>query len=174
MSEHPIEGLQAVFLANRDTLLRFLRARGAGEEAEDVLQEVWLKIVHARTGPIAAPMSYLYRTANSVMIDRYRSQKQAHLREKEWSDANSGTLRGVSDAPPADRIIAGKQLAQQVEAALQQLPARATDIFRRCRIDGLTQREVAREIGVSVSTVENDLRSVYRVLAALRERLDEE
>lgn len=174
MSDDPIEGLQAVFLANRTTLLRFLLARGAGDEAEDVLQEVWLKIVHTRTGPVAAPLSYLYRTANTVMIDRYRSLKQARVREKDWSEANSGTIRGVADAPSAERVMAGKQFAQKIEEALAQLPARATEAFRRSRIDGQTQREIAREFGLSVSTVENDLRSVYRVLAELRERLDED
>jgi RNA polymerase sigma-70 factor (ECF subfamily) len=47
-------------------------------------------------------------------------------------------------------------------------------IFRRSRIDGIAQRAIAEEFGVSISTVEGDLRAIYRVLAELRERLDEE
>ena len=80
------DGLQAVFLANREAVLRFLRARGAGDEAEDILQDVWLRIARSRSGPVAAPMAYLYRTANSVMIDRYRAARQA--RRHEQDDAN--------------------------------------------------------------------------------------
>jgi DNA-directed RNA polymerase specialized sigma24 family protein len=71
----PSAGLQAAYLANREALLRFLAARGAGNAAEDLLQEVWIKLSRLDGGqaPIAAPLAYLYRIANSLMIDRCRS-----------------------------------------------------------------------------------------------------
>ena len=81
---------------------------------------------------------------------------------------------GVSDAPSAERLVAGRQMAEQVDAALARLPDRARDIFHRSRIGGQPQREIAREMGISVSTVESDLRKVYLALAELRERFDEE
>src|SRR4051812_42918627 len=37
-------GLGAVLLANRDKLLRFLRAHGAGDAADDLLQELWIRV----------------------------------------------------------------------------------------------------------------------------------
>ena len=175
MSDNPDDdGLQAVFLANRQVLLRFLLARGAGEDAEDILQEIWIRIARKPAGPIAAPMSYLYRTANTVMIDRYRSARQSAQREKDWVEAGSGPVPGVSDSPSTERIIAGRQSARKVEEALAGLPERATAIFRRSRIDGIAQRAIAEEFAVSISTVESDLRSVYRALAELQERFDEE
>ena len=58
-------------------------------------------------------------------------------------------------------------------ARVAPLPERAVAVFRRTRIDGVTQRVIAGELGVSISTVESDLRLVYRALAELRERLDE-
>lgn len=172
--DDPVDGLQAVFIANREALLRFLHARGAVEDAEDVLQDVWLKLLRSPPGPVAAPMSYLYRAANSVMIDRYRSAKQARLRENHWMESSSGPAPGVSDSPSAERLIAGRQFARKVEEVLGELPGRAVNIFRRNRLDGMTQRAIAKEFGVGVSTVESDLRTVYRVLAELKERLDEE
>ena len=172
-TDGPAGGLEAVFLANRAALLRFLAARGAGEDAEDVLQEVWLKIVRVGAGPVGAPLPYLYRVANTVMIDRYRSARQARLREAAWTEERSGGA-DVSDAPSADRVVSGQQYAREVAARLDRMPPRASAIFRRSRIDGVTQREIAAEFGVSVSTVESDLRSVYRALAELRERWDEE
>lgn len=174
VSNDPKEGLRAIFLANRETLRRFLLARGAGDDADDLLQDLWLKISRAQSGPIAAPMSYLYRTANTLMIDRFRSVRQSVIRDADWADSQSGAIHGVSDTPSAERIIQSRQAAANVEEALADLPSRAVQIFRRSRIDGLTQREIAAEMGVSASTVESDLRSVYRALAELRERLDEE
>ena len=68
---HP-QGLQQIFEENREPLLRYLRAHGAGEAAEDLLQELWLKISASPPGPIAAPRNYLFRAATNLMIDRRR------------------------------------------------------------------------------------------------------
>lgn len=174
VSNDPKEGLRAIFLANRETLRRFLLARGAGDDADDLLQDLWLKISRAPSGPIASPMSYLYRAANTLMIDRFRSSRQSGIRDADWAESQSGAMQGVSDTPSIERVIQSRQTAAKVEETLASLPARAALIFRRSRIDSRTQREIAAELGVSVSTVESDLRSVYRALAELRERLDEE
>ncbi|USA38664.1 RNA polymerase sigma factor [Pelagerythrobacter marinus] len=168
------DGLQAAFLAHRERLLRFLRARGAGEAAEDLLHEVWLKVSAARPGPVAAPLAYLYRTANLVMIDRYRSENQARKRERAWSEATGATVPGVSDAPSGERVVIARQHARMVAAALDALGERPAAIFRRHRIDGVPQKAVAREFGVSLSTVESDLRRAYRAVLEIRERLDED
>jgi len=166
-------GLEAAFLANRDRLLRFLLARGAGDAAEDVLQEVWLKVAGGRTGPVASPVSYLFRAADTLMIDRYRSARQAGRREREWSEANDGTVPGISDAPSVERHLIGREHARLVAETLAGLGERPAAIFRRHRIDQVAQRQVAEEFGVSLSTVESDLRRVYAALAALKERIDE-
>lgn len=166
-------GLEAAFLEHREKLLRFLAARGAGEAAEDLLHEVWLKISASGSGPIASPLAYLYRTANTLMIDRYRSQRQTDKRDKDWTEATGGAVLGVSDEPSPERRIAALQQARMVMEVLDALGERPSAIFRRHRIDGIQQREVAAEFGVSLSTVESDLRLAYRALAQLKERLDE-
>jgi len=166
-------GLEAVFLASRDRLLAFLRAHGAGEAAEDLIQELWVKISSAPTGPIAQPLSYLYRSANNLMLDRVRSQQQAAKRDHDWSEAAT-TVPGLSDAPSTERhLIAGQQL-RMAQKALDGLGDRPAAIFRRHRLDGIGQREIAAEFGVSLSTVESDLRRAYRAMIELRRKFDEE
>ncbi len=166
-------GLEAAFLAHRERLLRFLAARGAGDAAEDLLQELWLKIAAGRTGPVASPLSYLFRVADTLMIDRYRSARQAERREHAWSEAHDGASPGVSDAPSVERHLIGREHARLVASTLADLGERPAAIFRRHRIDGVPQRRVAEEFGVSLSTVESDLRRAYAALAALKERIDE-
>ena len=168
----PPDGLEASYLANRERLLRFLRARGAGDDAEDILQEVWLRISSKPSGPIASPVAYLFRAADLAMIDRYRSARQAGVRERAWVETVSG-VEGVSDVPSAERVVAGRQHALLAAAALDALGPRAAAVFRRHRIDGVPQRAVAEEFGVSLSTVESDLRQAYRALLAVKERIDE-
>ena len=166
-------GLEQTFLAHRDRLLRFLIARGAGEAAEDLLHEIWLKISARNTGPVASPLSYLFRTADTLMIDRFRAARQAERRERAWSEANDGAAPGVSDAPSAERHLIGREQARMVSAALEALGARPAAIFRRHRLDGLPQRQVAEEFGVSLSTVESDLRRADAALAARKGRINE-
>lgn len=77
-----VHGLAAVLLANRAKLISFLIARGAGDGAEDVFQELWVQIAGTNTGPVANPLAYLFRAANNLMLDRYRSARAGALREK--------------------------------------------------------------------------------------------
>lgn len=167
-------GLEGAFLANRDALLRFLRARGAGDSAEDLLQDIWLKLKQARTGPVGAPLAYLYRVANTVMIDRYRSERQAARRERDWSETMAGSDPEVAEAPLPDRELIAREELARIAAALDGLGPRPSAVFRRHRIDGHSQRLVAQEFGVSVSTVEADLRAAYALIARIREAADEE
>ena len=164
--------LGQAFLEHRDQLLRFLRARGAGDAAEDLLQEVWVKVSGARPGPIASPRAYLFSTANRLMIDHYRSATQAARRERNWAEA-SGSATDRSEAPSADRVVQGQEYALLVQRTLDELGPRPAAIFRRHRVDEVAQRKIAEEFGISLSTVESDLRRAYRALAELKERMDE-
>ena len=161
-------GLEAVFLASRGRLLGFLRSHGAGEAAEDLLQELWLKISSAPPGPVGQPLAYLYRAANNLALDRHRSVRQSEQRERAWSDAAT-TVVGQSDAPSTERALIARQELLATEAALSALGARVDRVFRRHRIDGVAQRDIAAELGVSLSTVESDLRRAYRALLELRQ-----
>lgn len=166
-------GLERAVLEHREQLLRFLAARGAGDAAEDLVHEIWLKISSARSGPVASPLSYLYRVADTLMIDRFRSERQASRRDRDWTELTAGT-GGASDEPSAERIVAAQSFARLVADLLARLePPRVAEVFRRHRVDGLAQREIAAEFGISLSTVESDLRKAYRALAELRERHDE-
>lgn len=162
-------GLEAVFLENRMTLLRFLRARGAGDAAEDCLQEVWIKASSGASGPIAEPLAYLYRTASNVMLDRRRAELRATRRDTAWSEAGDDIAPAESEA----RLIARERLAA-VESVLTALGDRTNAIFRRYRLDGASQRDIAAEFGISLSAVEKHLQKAYRALGDLKERLDAE
>ncbi|RYY81690.1 MAG: RNA polymerase sigma factor [Comamonadaceae bacterium] len=162
----PPSGLEAIFLANRDKLIRFLAARGAGEAAEDLVHDLWLKVSRRSDGPIANPLSYLYRAADTLMIDRYRARRQAQAREQAWED---GAAERVDVA--ADRVVAARQETARVAAVLAGLGPRVEAVFRRARLDGESQRQIAADLGVSISTVEADLRAAARALLALQEQI---
>ena len=165
-------GLQAVFVANRRKLLHFLMAHGAGDAAEDLLQELWIRVSTAANGPIAQPLPYLYRAANNLMLDRYRSTQQATMRDASWIAAQTAHPE-ISDAPTGERSLIAREELRLAEQALDALGTRAATAFRRHRLDGVPQKVIARELNVSLSTVEADLRKAYRAVIELRRMLDE-
>lgn len=168
------QGLQLIFDEHREQLLRYLRAHGAGDSAEDLLQELWLKVTASFSGPIASPKSYLFRAATNLMIDRRRSESQAKRRDHEWSGLADRLPDSIANDPGPEREIDGRQRLKMVEDELAKLPSRAVSIFRAHRIDGRTQREIATAMGLSASTIESDLRRVYRLLDDVRRKLDGE
>lgn len=168
------QGLQLVFEESREQLLRYLRAHGAGDAAEDVLQELWLKVAASQSGPIASPKSYLFRAATNLMIDRRRSESQSQRRDHEWSGLADRLPDSIANDPGPDRQIDGRRKLEVVESELARLPPRAVSIFRAHRIDGRTQREIAAEWGLSSSTIESDLRMVYALLDDIRRKFDGE
>ena len=164
--------LEQSFAVNRPRLLRFLVARGAGDEAEDLLQDLWLRLTKVEPSPAMHSIGYMMHAADRLMIDRFRSRRQATLREQAWSDAQAGAT-DHAPAPNAERIVTASQELQLIEQTIARLGERPAAIFRRHRIEGIPQRVIAEELGISISTVESDLRRVYGALVDLRSTLDE-
>ena len=161
-----VQGIEGVLLANRDRIVRFLTVRGAGDAAEDLFQDLWMRLTDRPTGPIADPLPYIMRAANNLMLDRYRSARQSSLRDAAWTEASS------AQKPSAETALISREQLARVEQAITATGDRSARIFRRFRVDGLAQREIAVEMGVSLSTVEADLRRVYAALAAVRRQFD--
>ena len=167
-------GLEAVFMDNRSALLRFLRARGGGDAAEDLLQELWLRASAGASGPIADPLAYLYRAANNLMLDRRRGEIRRERRDQDWTEATAGPVLGVSDTPTSEQILIARERLAATEAALKALGERTEFVFRRYRVEGASQRQIADELGISLSAVEKHLQKAYRALVELRRRFDAE
>ncbi|MBL8652250.1 MAG: sigma-70 family RNA polymerase sigma factor [Sphingopyxis sp.] len=163
-------GLQLVMLGERDRLVRFLAARGAGDQAEDLFHDLWQKLAILPERPVGDPLSYLFRAAENLMRDLRRAAISRDRRQSDW--------HGLSDTPqerPAgDRALIAREQLAAIEATLAALGPRADKIFRRYRLDGVGQADIAAEWGISLSSVEKDLQKAYRAIADLKARFDAE
>ena len=102
------------------------RAHGAGDAAEDLLQELWLKAAGGISGPIASPRSYLFRAATNLMIDRRRSEAQQSRRERDWSDLSDRLPGSPANDPGPERLIDGRREARfRRGRACQAAPSRS-------------------------------------------------
>ncbi|MFV0624326.1 sigma-70 family RNA polymerase sigma factor [Sphingomonas sp. ac-8] len=164
------DGLGQVLVEERARLLRFLAARGAGDEAEDVLHDLWQRLIATPSQPIADPVAYLFRAAENVMRDRRRSSVSRARRQQDWHDASAVE----HEEAVGERVLIARQRLREAESVLAAQGPRVSTVFRRYRLDGVGQAAIARELGVSLSSIEKDLQKAYRALAQLRESFDAE
>lgn len=168
-------GLVAAFMQSRAALLRYLTVRGAtAEEAEDVLQDMVLKLSTDRVGPIDQPRAYLYRMATNHFLLLRRTAGRRERREEAWVEAQSGPNRETDDTPSAETIIIHRQKLVILQRVLDALPERTRHIFRQFRIHGEPQRKIATEINISVSAVEKHLARAYEAITIARRQFDED
>lgn len=168
-------GLLQVFVESRGALLRFLQLRGASQaDAEDILQDVHLKLLADRLGPVAEPRAYLYKMASNILSGARRTADRRTRREEGWHDVYGGSDGERDERPSIEtELIAREQLAI-LQRVLDKLPERTRMIFRRFRIDGEAQRGVAQELGISVSAVEKHLARAYVEIASAKICFDAE
>lgn len=165
-------GLKQIFLTSRPVLTRFLRAHGAGDDAEDLVQELFIKLDDVGQGPIAQPRSYLFRMANNLLLDRRRSASCRARREQEWSQGGTGMLSEVDGRPSAEEALIARERLETVTNAIAQLPERTAAIFRKFRLDGESQKMIADDLSISLSAVEKHLQRAYRVVIDVKRQLD--
>lgn len=153
-------GLTQLFGELRGELLRFLAARiGDRSEAEDLVQELWLRVSTVDPGPIANGRAYLYRVAQNLVLDRVRERRRRERRDGEWADSQTIKVAGeAADARPnaADAIIE-REDAAALAAAIAALPEGAGRAFRLHKLEGLPHAEVAARLGISRSGVEKHI-----------------
>ncbi|MDZ3833297.1 MAG: sigma-70 family RNA polymerase sigma factor [Sphingopyxis sp.] len=159
-----MNGLQLILVDERPRLLRFLAARGAGEDAEDLLHDLWQKLAVEPARPVADPRSYVFRAAENLVRDARRSSVSRGKRQYDWMEVADGP----SDQPGGDRVLIAREQLEAVQAALTALGPRVEHAFRRFRLEGVGQAQIAAELGISLSSVEKDLHKAYHMLADIR------
>jgi len=164
--------LLSLYLARRENLVRFFAARaGSRQAAEDLAQELYLKLAGRAPGPAPEnPLAFIYRTATNLVLDRARGEARAAAREAAWRTAAHASLGGedVVDDAPADEAVASRQRLRQLVEAVAGLPPQMQRAFRLHKLEGLSHAETARTMGISVKSVE---KHISAALKALTERL---
>ncbi|MFM7348080.1 MAG: RNA polymerase sigma factor [Erythrobacter sp.] len=146
--------------AHRDELLRFLASRcGDADAAQDLLQELWLKLSGADFGPVANGRAYLMRAANNLALDRLRAGRRTMARDRRWleEDAGGAMLDRPDPAPRADEALLEAEEAAVLQAAIARLPEGAARALRLYRFEGMKQHEIAEAMGITRSGVEKHL-----------------
>jgi RNA polymerase sigma-70 factor (ECF subfamily) len=148
----------------------FLKRVGSRNEAEDLTQEVFMRLVnHPDKNNGQTIEGYVFTIAANLLRDRaksaataYRGQTQS-LDLLDEKDAFSANL--VEDRNP-ERVLVGRQTIQDVLEALAELGERTRDIFILARLENVQHREIAAMYGISVSAVEKMMMKAMAHLGA--------
>lgn len=167
--------MRQLLVEMREELKRFMLTRQCDTaEVDDLLQDLFVKLTTAKTGPIGNPRAYLYQMANNLLLDRRRGRQRQTRRDDSWARSQFGQDLREDPAASPERVAIDRDLLAQVEAALREMPERTADILRRYRLEGQSQKAIAEEIGISLSAVEKHLQRAYRVLLELRGEIEDE
>ena len=163
-----VEALEEVYRRTGAKLLGVIsRIVHDAQEAEDVLQEVYLTIWR-RAGSFdpgrgVSPITWLAAIARNRAIDRLRSGKARPVQPIEAAD------NIADDAPSAFERLSRLEDGQRLAACLEGLEANRARAIRTAFFDGLTYEAVAGRLGAPVGTVKSWIR---RGLAELKACLE--
>ena len=143
--------------AHRDELYRFVLKRvGDVAAAEDILQEVWLKACarHASLRHASKLRPWLYQITRNAIVDHYRARRPSVTAPDEW----------LPYSEPAEDHRAQEELARCLVPLLDQLPAIYRQALQLTEFEGVTQREVASRLGLSLSGAKSRVQRARRML----------
>lgn len=166
-SDHQ-NALLSLYLAKRGNLVRFFAARlqsvGA---AEDLAQDLYLKVAALDpTTLVENPTALLYRMGSNLMLDRLRGQRRTKARDDAWYQHRRVSVAGedVVDEPEPEAALTARQRLLRLTAAADALPPQMGRAFRLHKLEGLSQADTARSMGISVSAVEKHLSAALKAL----------
>lgn len=135
-------------------------------EAEEIVQEVFVKIWEAREriDENSSFESFLFTIAYNTTISllRKRSSEKKYLEHLK-------SVQQFDSAPDLIDEIYSKELAEKVQTLLNELTPRQKEVFQLSREEGFTHDEIAKKLNISVNTVKKHM---VNTLAFLKSHID--
>jgi RNA polymerase sigma factor (sigma-70 family) len=172
------ERIAEVVKREQSRLLNFIRRRVPDpSDAEDVLQDVFYKLVEANRllMPIDHVTGWLFRVARNRITDLFRRKRPERFSDAAATPDEDGELPQLDDLLPSpdagpDALYLRHVLLDELELAIDELPDEQREVFVGHELEGRSFKEMAGETGVSVNTLLSRKRYAVR---HLRERLQD-
>lgn len=137
----------------KDRLYRFaLRMMDSGVEAEDVVQEVLIKLWQKREelSKIHNLEAWSIRLTRNLSVDKLRAKRH----QTETLDGQLNTL--ITEQNPA-QIVESKDTLQRIHRLIQQLPEKQKLVLQLRDIEELSYKEIAEILEISINQVKVNL-----------------
>jgi len=148
------------------------RMTGNEEDAEDIVQETFLKAYRQinKFDARASFSTWLYRIASNCSLDLLRKRKTRERNRDRGPDPDRDVLGSIpSPTPGPDRELHSSQISHCVHAALDELSGQERAAFILRHFEGLSIDEIGLALGTGASATKH---SIFRAVQKLRRSLE--
>ena len=128
---------------------------GSDTEAEEVVQETWLRAWNVR-GRVELTDAYILRIARNVCVNMWRG----HRTQVELVDEDS---TAITEVTPQEEVEE-RENSEWLQSRLQRLPQAEREVWQMFYDEGLTVDEIAEARGITVGTVRKTISNVRSTL----------
>jgi RNA polymerase sigma factor (sigma-70 family) len=157
--ETPQSALELEHLYRAPLMAFFLRRVRNRSEAEDLTQEVFLRILRGEGAAERAGPAFIFTVATNLLRDRARRLQTSGgpLASLDARDGSGPADTKLHEEISPERVLLGKEALQRVHTALGALSPQTRDIFLLFKLEQMKQRQIAEIYGISVSAVEKHI-----------------
>ncbi len=131
------------------------------ELANDIVQECFCKLYERRKElrekTLVRP--YLYKAVYNSCMDTIKHQK---IRDNYMNQELLGFyFTKVIETPEAEQALLDEDLKESIQNAIDRLPGRCREIFILSKVEGLSNKQIAEQLNISIKTVENQMTTAF-------------
>lgn len=155
----PHVDVRTLYVNHHAWLLGWLRKRMRhGDHAADLAHDIFVQILGKpeQLQELRQPRAWLSTVARGVLVDRVRRQRI----ERAYLQAIVHLPEAEVPSPESQLILL--ETLSRVDALLNGLPAKVRMAFLMSRLDGLSYKDIAERLAVSLSSVEKYMASAIR------------
>lgn len=137
------------------------RRRVVNLDIDDIVQESYAVLVELDSvSHIRNPRTYLYSVARSVILQHVRRSRIVSIDAM----ADLDHLSIYSEQPTPEEALSDVQELKRISQLIGRLPGKCREAFSLRKIEGLSQKEIASRMRISVNTVEKHVGKAIRLL----------
>jgi RNA polymerase sigma-70 factor (ECF subfamily) len=138
-------------IALKRYLRRFIKSR---EAADDLAQEAFLRAFAAESRRvIEAPKPFLFKVAKNLALNELA--RQSSMAIEPLGDFEGQEVLEDSSQASGDDVVDSRERVRLLARAIAALPPQCAKVFILRKMQGLSQKEIAVRLNISVRTVEN-------------------
>ncbi|MDF3884942.1 sigma-70 family RNA polymerase sigma factor [Cupriavidus basilensis] len=138
------------------------RKLGNACDAADLAQDVFLRLLHRQPADIREPRTYLSTIARGLVIEHWRRREL----ELAWMETLAQLPPAHAPSPESRMLFLETLIA--IDRVLDALKPQVRTAFLWAQLEGLTCRQIAERLGVSLATAERHVAAALRHCYALR------
>jgi RNA polymerase sigma-70 factor (ECF subfamily) len=137
--------------------IKYLKSK---EDAEEITQEVFVRLWNRRFDlkTELSFSSYLFMIAKNAVIDMLRKRQKESVFNEEINPSVESTL--YED----NKSVEYKELNNIIQKSIADLPLKRRQIYLLSRDEGLTYKQIAEKLNISIKTVESHMRLALQQL----------